>query len=158
MRHCTQACSTATLKSLINIGRRLVLPIFCAALLAVAQTGPVHAAAPRDAGPGQPLVEVIFAIAKAFIQVLVFSSVAIFAASIARGTWSAQLANLVGSPMGMSQAWLNILGAIFTFVLAILSPMIVNMVFDIVKKFVSSTIVIPTISALPTALRFISRL
>lgn len=152
MRNPARGPGWARCASLVTVGRRLAPPLFWAALLTLGQVGQAQAALPLDAGPGQPLVDVIFAIAKAFIQVLVFSSVAIFAASIARGTWSAQLANLVGSPMGMSQAWLNIIGAIFTFVLAVLSPMLVNLVFDIVKNFVSATIEIPTISALPLAL------
>lgn len=132
---------------------RLAVPLLGAALLALALTGAAHAAPPlqtpgAEGGggiPGQPLVDVIYAVAQAFIQILIFSSVAIFAASIARGTWSAQLANLVGSPMGMSQAWLNIIAAIFTFILAVLSPMLVNMVFDIVQGFVVTGATIPTL-------------
>jgi hypothetical protein len=82
---------------------------------------------------GQKIVSVFENIAKLVIQILVFSSVAIFAVSLARGTWSAQLANLVGSPSGVSQAWMNILAAIFLFVIAVLSPLVVNMVFNLVK-------------------------
>lgn len=82
---------------------------------------------------GQKIVSVFENIAKLVIQILVFSSVAIFAVSVARGTWSAQLANLVGSPTGVSQAWMNILAAIFLFVIAVLSPLVVNMIFNLVK-------------------------
>ena len=96
-------------------------------------------------GASGALIDVIFQLAEAFIKILVFSSVALFAASIARGTWSAQLANLVGSPMGMSQAWMNIIGGIFTFVIAILSPMVVDLVFNTVVEFAATTIDIPRV-------------
>ena len=96
-------------------------------------------------GASGALINVIFQLAEAFIKILVFSSVALFAASIARGTWSAQLANLVGSPMGMSAAWMNIIGGIFTFVIAILSPMVVDLVFNTVVEFASTTIEIPRV-------------
>jgi hypothetical protein len=123
----------------------LLIALLIAFSFQAAGVSGVRAAGPLvDAGPGESLIQVIYAVAEAFIKVLVFSSVAIFAASIARGTWSAQLANLVGSPMGMSQAWLNIIAAIFTFILAVLSPMLVSMVFDIVKGFVETTITIPS--------------
>jgi hypothetical protein len=100
---------------------------------------------PGGGGTGFAFVDAVYAIAKAFIKVLIASSVAVFAASIARGTWSAQLANLVGSPMGMSQSWMNILGAVITFALAMLSPQIVEMVFSVIQGFVT-TITIPTLS------------
>ena len=99
---------------------------------------------PLDDASGA-LIDVIFTLAESFIKILIFSSVALFAASIARGTWSAQLANLIGSPMGMSAAWMNIIGGIFTFVIAILSPMVVNLVFNTVVEFASTTIEIPRV-------------
>lgn len=137
-------------KAVIRMARQLLIASALIAILsafssqAAGASGALAAGPLADAGPGESLIQVIYAVAEAFIKVLVFSSVAIFAASIARGTWSAQLANLVGSPMGMSQAWLNIIAAIFTFILAVLSPMLVSMVFDIVKGFVETTITIPS--------------
>jgi hypothetical protein len=93
---------------------------------------------------GQPLVDVLYELARLVMQVVVFGSVALLAANLARGTFSAQIANLVGSPMGVSQAWLNILSGIFTFTLAVLSPVLVGIVFDTVKGFVDTSFTIPT--------------
>jgi hypothetical protein len=93
---------------------------------------------------GQPLVDVLYELARLIMQVVVFGSVALLAANLARGTFSAQIANLVGSPMGVSQAWLNILSGIFTFILAVLSPVIVGIIFDTVKGFVNTSFTIPT--------------
>lgn len=93
---------------------------------------------------GQPLVDVLYELAKLIMQVVVFGSVALLAANLARGTFSAQIANLVGSPMGVSQAWMNILSGIFTFVLAVLSPVLVGIIFDTVKGFVDTSFTIPT--------------
>lgn len=122
------------------------LPIVFALAATVALTS-AGAAFAQDGGPGAgaSLVDVIYSIAEAFIKVIVGGSVAVFAASLARGTFSAQLANLVGSPLGMSQAWLNIVAGIFTFVLALLSPLVVDMVFNIVKVYASTTVSIPTL-------------
>lgn len=94
-----------------------------------------------DLGPGgNEFVEVVFTISKRFIQVLAFSSLGIFAAAMARGTFSAQLANLVGSPNGVSHAWMNILAAIFLFLIAVLSPLFVDMVFSVVKGFAATAL------------------
>lgn len=93
---------------------------------------------------GQPLVDVLYELAKLIMQVVVFGSVALLAANLARGTFSAQIANLVGSPMGVSQAWMNILSGIFTFVFAVLSPVLVGIIFDTVKAFVDTSFTIPT--------------
>jgi len=91
----------------------------------------------------QPLVDLVTAVARLFIQFFVFSSVAVFAVSVARGFWSAQIANLVGSPMGVSQAWLNIIAAVFIFVLAVMSTTFVSIVFDAVKGYVDTSIPLP---------------
>lgn len=96
------------------------------------------------ASAGQPLVDILYALAELVLQVVVFGSVALLAANIARGTFSAQIANLVGSPMGVSQAWMNILGAVFTFVVAVMSPVLVGIIFDIVKNFADTSFTIPT--------------
>ena len=111
-------------------------------------TGPVQAGNPlQDDPPGgagvQPLVDLVTSVAKLFIQFFVFSSVAVFAVSVARGFWSAQIANLVGSPMGVSQAWLNIIAAVFIFTLAVMSTTFVSIVFDAVKGYVDTSIPIP---------------
>ena len=118
-------------------------------LLAVGLTGSVHASQPHQDDPPnsggavQPLVELVTSVAKLFIQFFVFSSVAVFAVSVARGFWSAQIANLVGSPMGVSQAWLNIIAAVFIFILAVMSTTFVAIVFDAVKGYVDTSIPIP---------------
>ena len=117
------------------------------ALVILFSVGPVQAAAPAaPPGPGgslQPLVDLVTAVARLFIQFFVFSSVAVFAVSVARGFWSAQIANLVGSPMGVSQAWLNIIAAVFIFVLAVMSTTFVSIVFDAVKGYVDTSIPLP---------------
>ena len=115
-----------------------LLTIFVAA-------GPAQAAAiPAPPGPGvQPLVDLVTSVAKLFIQFFVFSSVAVFAVSVARGFWSAQIANLIGSPMGVSQAWLNIIAAVFIFMLAVMTIPFVNIIFDAVKGYVDTSIPIP---------------
>ena len=110
---------------------------------------PAHASDPyQDNPPGgsasvQPLVELVTNVARLFIQFFVFSSVAVFAVSVARGFWSAQIANLVGSPMGVSQAWLNIIAAVFIFMLAVMSTTFVGIVFDAVRGYVDTSIPIP---------------
>ena len=98
---------------------------------------------PGSGGAVQPLVDLVTSVAKLFIQFFVFSSVAVFAVSVARGFWSAQIANLVGSPMGVSQAWLNIIAAVFIFILAVMSTTFVSIVFDAVKGYVDTSIPIP---------------
>ena len=98
---------------------------------------------PGASGAVQPLVDLVTSVAKLFIQFFVFSSVAVFAVSVARGFWSAQIANLVGSPMGVSQAWLNIIAAVFIFILAVMSTTFVSIVFDAVKGYVDTSIPIP---------------
>ncbi len=114
----------------------------------VVTAGPVQAAAlqapPPPAPSIQPLVELVTTVARLFIQFFVFSSVAVFAVSVARGFWSAQIANLIGSPMGVSQAWLNIIAAVFIFLLAVMSPTFVGIIFDVVKSHVDTTIPIPS--------------
>jgi hypothetical protein len=92
----------------------------------------------------QPLVDVLVGLAQIVVQFVVFASVALLAANIARGTFSAQLANLIGSPLGMSHAWLNIIGGVITFVLAALSPMLVGIIFDAVKGYVTTSFQIPS--------------
>jgi len=107
--------------------------------------GPVQAAAIQAPPPPgvQPLVDLVTSVAKLFIQFFIFSSVAAFAVSVARGFWSAQIANLVGSPMGVSQAWLNIIASVFIFMLAVMSTTFVGIVFDAVKGYVDTSIPIP---------------
>ena len=127
---------------------RLVLALAIAIMPMISLAAPAYA---QGGGPGgggtfagQPLVDVLYELARLIMQVVVFGSVALLAANLARGTFSAQIANLVGSPMGVSQAWLNILSGIFTFVLAVLSPVLVGIVFDTVKGFVDTSFTIPT--------------
>jgi hypothetical protein len=136
---------TCSLLSLNRPIHRALLAVFVTlALLSVAT--PAYA----QGGPGgggfaaQPLVDVLVALAEIVVQFVVFASGALLAVNIARGTFSAQLANLIGSPIGMSQAWMNLIGGVITFMLAALSPMLVSIIFDAVKAFVSTTITIPT--------------
>jgi hypothetical protein len=118
-------------------------------LLATGLARPVHASQPHQDNPPngggavQPLVELVTSVAKLFIQFFVFSSVAVFAVSVARGFWSAQIANLVGSPMGVRPAWLNIIAAGLIFILAVMSTTFVAIVFDAVKGYVDTSIPIP---------------
>ena len=92
---------------------------------------------------GQPLVDVLYELARLVMQVVVFGSVALLAANLARGAFSAQIANLIGSPVGVSQAWMNILSGIFTFILAVFSPVLVSIIFDTVKGLVNTSFTIP---------------
>lgn len=128
----------------------LVAMVVCS--LSLSSAGAVHAQGGTPGGSGvgssgadlgaggNEFVEVVFTISKRFIQVLAFSSLGIFAAAMARGTFSAQLANLVGSPTGVSHAWMNILAAIFLFLIAVLSPLFVDMVFSVVKGFATTAL------------------
>jgi hypothetical protein len=134
----------------LTIVFRVMLVLTLAAVPLVSLATPAYA---QNGGPGgggggmfagQPLVDVLYELARLIMQVVVFGSVALLAANLARGTFSAQIANLVGSPMGVSQAWLNILSGIFTFILAVLSPVIVGIIFDTVKGFVNTSFTIPT--------------
>ncbi len=121
-----------------------IMPLTSLAAPAYAQGGPGPGNGGGRTFAGQPLVDVLYELARLVMQVVVFGSVALLAANLARGTFSAQIANLVGSPMGVSQAWLNILSGIFTFTLAVLSPVLVGIVFDTVKGFVDTSFTIPT--------------
>lgn len=124
-----------------------VIPITMTASTTYAQDGGPGSSSQDSGTPafaGQPLVDILYALARLVLQVVVFGSVALLAANIARGTFSAQIANLIGSPMGVSQAWMNILGAVFTFVVAVMSPVLVGIVFDIVKNFADTSFTIPT--------------
>ena len=130
-------------------GLRWLPIVLLAVLLAAGLAGPAHASPPHQDDPPtsgsavQPLVDLVTNVAKLFIQFFVFSSVAVFAVSVARGFWSAQIANLVGSPMGVSQTWLNIIAAVFIFMLAVMSTTFVGIVFDAVKGYVDTSIPIP---------------
>jgi len=50
---------------------------------------------------------------------------------------------LVGSPMGMSQAWMNIIAAVITFVIAVLSPMLIGIIAEAVRAFVNVSFTLP---------------
>ena len=81
-------------KQVIRINRHgLAAMMLGLALVIFFSVGPVQAAAPAaPPGPGgsvQPLVDLVTAVARLFIQFFVFSSVAVFAVSVARGFWSA---------------------------------------------------------------------
>ncbi|MCC7362055.1 MAG: hypothetical protein IT317_21400 [Anaerolineales bacterium] len=131
-----------------NEWRRLAI-VLTLTLLLVSPVIPAQASNPHQDDPPsgsasvQPLVELVTNVARLFIQFFVFSSVAVFAVSVARGFWSAQIANLVGSPMGVSQAWLNIIAAVFIFILAVMSTTFVGIVFDAVRGYVDTSIPIP---------------
>jgi hypothetical protein len=88
-------------------------------------------------------VDVLYQLALLVVQLVVFGAGAIMAANIARGAFSAQIANLVGSPMGMSQAWMNIIAAVITFVIAVLSPMLIGIIADAVRAFVNVSFTLP---------------
>ncbi len=92
---------------------------------------------------GKPLVDVLYQLALLVVQLVVFGAGAVMAANIARGAFSAQIANLVGSPMGMSQAWMNIIAAVITFVIAVLSPMLISIIADAVRSFVNVSFTLP---------------
>ena len=92
---------------------------------------------------GKPLVDVLYQLAMLIVQLVVFGAGAIMAANIARGAFSAQIANLVGSPMGMSQAWMNIIAAVITFVIAVLSPMLIGIIAEAVRAFVNVSFTLP---------------
>ncbi len=120
----------------------LVLALVCAPA--------AHAAAPNQTVPGggtdfpgKPLVDVLYTLATLIVQVVVFGAGAIMAANIARGAFSAQIANLVGSPNGVSQAWMNIIASVITFLLAVLSPMLIGIIAEAVRGFVNVSVALP---------------
>lgn len=138
---------SALVPRLMHLVRPVLVTLWVALLcLSMTQIVQAQGGEPQGSGgfAGQPLVDVLVALAKLIVQFVVLASVALLAANIARGMFSAQLANLIGSPAGMSQAWLNLIGAVITFVLAALSPMIVGIIFDAVKGFVQTSFTIPT--------------
>lgn len=92
---------------------------------------------------GRPLVDVLYALATLIVQLVVFGAGAIMAANIARGAFSAQIANLVGSPAGMSQAWMNIIASVITFLFAILSPMLIGIIAEAVRSYVNVSFTLP---------------
>ena len=140
--------------SRLLLASALVAPAF---VLALSPTGVAYA---QEGGPGgggagggaaggggsgcptegKPIVDVFVTIGKIFLQIIFGISGVVFAASVARGGMSAQLANLVGSPNGMSQAWLNIIAAIFTFIITMMAMVVVGVVFDAVAATASCNI------------------
>ena len=93
--------------------------------------------------PGKPLVDVLYTLATLIVQVVVFGAGAVMAANIARGAFSAQIANLVGSPNGVSQAWMNIIASVITFLIAVLSPMLIGIIAEAVRGFVNVSVTLP---------------
>jgi hypothetical protein len=138
---------------------RLAIASLLASGLLLTPTAPAQAANDLQAGTppaptssaasggtdfaGRPLVDVLYTLATLIVQVVVFGAGAIMAANIARGAFSAQLANLVGSPSGMSQAWMNIIASVLTFLLAVLSPMVIGIIAEAVRGFVDVSFTLP---------------
>lgn len=118
----------------------------CAQPAVTAQAAEAHRPAAQEGGtdfPGRPLVDVLYTLATLIVQIVVFGAGAIMAANIARGAFSAQIANLVGSPNGVSQAWMNIIASVITFLLAILSPMLIGIIAESVRGFVNVAFTLP---------------
>lgn len=136
----------------------LLLSLGLLGLFATAQpaqaAGPIPVTHTRQSDPpptegggtdfaGRPLVDVLYALATLIVQLVVFGAGAIMAANIARGAFSAQIANLVGSPTGMSQAWMNIIASVITFLFAILSPMLIGIIAEAVRSYVNVSFTLP---------------
>lgn len=131
---------------LMSGGPLLALPAVSEA--AAPRPGPVFQQPPPgdDGGTdfaGRPLVDVLYALATLVVQLVVFGAGAVMAANIARGAFSAQIANLVGSPAGMSQAWMNMIAAVITFLCAILSPMLISIIAEAVRQYVNVSFTLP---------------
>lgn len=92
----------------------------------------------------QPLVDLAYDLATIVVQLVIGVSIALLAINVARGAFSAQIANAVGNPMGMSQAWLNLIGAVVTFALAALCPVLIGIIADALQPYVTTTITLPT--------------
>jgi hypothetical protein len=91
----------------------------------------------------EPLVILAYDLATLVVQLVIGISIPLLAINIARGAAGAQIANAVGSYVGVSQAWMNIIGAVLVFAIAALCPIVIGMVADALQQYVITEIVLP---------------
>jgi len=135
----------------------LALPI----LFSVAGPSPALAASPADvayrpeAAPGDPpasaaadkLQGIIISLIKGALSLILLASGALLCVNFAKGTFEAQLNNLLGSPQGVSHAYLNLISAAIAGGLTLLSPLLVNSFVDaLVGNAIAVHIPMPTIT------------
>ena len=84
-----------------------------------------------------------FSLAEKIIAIVIMISVAIFGVSMVFGASGAQVANLLGSPMAVSQSWMRVFTAVVTFLMVILTPMLVNLIFGMVKTLFTGSVTLP---------------
>jgi len=148
--------------SLVSLAVRAVLILALAGpgLLAVA-SAPVEAASPsgpalstpNDSGQsGQsgtdPVRALILKLSGDLVALLVFLGGVVLTISIVKGLLDAQVNSLAGSPMGVSHAQLNLIGAIVTGILTLMSPLIIVAVFNALAGVTTSadiTVPAPTV-------------
>jgi hypothetical protein len=89
------------------------------------------------------ITDVFFSLAEKIIAIVIMVSVAIFGVSMVFGASGAQVANLLGSPMAVSQSWMRVFTAVVTFLMVILTPMLVNLIFGMVKTLFTGSVTLP---------------
>jgi hypothetical protein len=110
---------------------------------------PAPASTPAPGGGGGPdtaasaITDVFFSLAEKIIAIVIMVSVAIFGVSMVFGASGAQVANLLGSPMAVSQSWMRVFTAVVTFLMVILTPMLVNLIFGMVKTLFTGSVTLP---------------
>jgi hypothetical protein len=110
---------------------------------------PAPASTPAPGGGGGPdtaasaITDVFFSLAEKIIAIVIMISVAIFGVSMVFGASGAQVANLLGSPMAVSQSWMRVFTAVVTFLMVILTPMLVNLIFGMVKTLFTGSVTLP---------------
>lgn len=82
------------------------------------------------------LTNLEFQLARIFVQLVVGGAIALLAINVARGAFSAQVANTIGNAVGVSQAWANIITSIFLFAIAALSPIVIGAIADGMRSYV----------------------
>jgi hypothetical protein len=147
----------AALRLLAVVGL-VFIPVFATlsnAPAAYAQSGgnagapPAPAPTPAPGGGGGPdtaasaITDVFFSLAEKIIAIVIMVSVAIFSVSMVFGASGAQVANLLGSPMAVSQSWMRVFTAVVTFLMVILTPMLVNLIFGMVKTLFTGSVTLP---------------
>jgi len=125
-------------------------PVFATLAHAPAAYAASPAANPRADPPPPPtpdgsaaITDVFFNLAQKIITIVIMVSVAIFGVSLVFGASGAQIANMLGSPMAVSQSWMRVFTAVVTFLFVVLTPMLVNLIFGFLKPYFSGSVTLP---------------
>jgi hypothetical protein len=123
--------------------------------LAAQAAAPEGAAYTAFAGPasppyagGDPIHALILKMGGDLLALILFIGGVVFTVSVAKGALDAQVNTLVGSPMGVSRAQMNLIATVVTGLLTMFSPLIVIAIFNALAGAITSadiTVPAPTV-------------